>query len=201
MESDTLPTGSQYKILVEQAPIMVWRSGTDMLCNYFNQRWLAFTGRTMEQEVGNGWAEGVHPDDFDRCLEIYTSHFERREVFEMEYRLRRHDGEYRWIFDRGVPFEEDGRFGGYIGSCIDVTARVEAQAELDRRKQEELERVHRLLPICAWCGSVRSDEGYWQAVEEYLEDAGHGHVSHGICDACSPKVAGSLAETLPGSSP
>lgn len=110
----------EYKILVEQAPIMIWRSNTAAACDYFNQRCLAFTGRTVEQEIGNGWTAGVHRDDFDRCLKIYLGAFQKREIFEMEYRLRRHDGKYRWIFDRGVPFKgSDGKFAGYIGSCID----------------------------------------------------------------------------------
>jgi PAS domain S-box-containing protein len=89
-----------------------------MECDYFNEMWLAFTGRSMEQEMGNGWAEGVHPEDLDKCLKIYTDHFARREIFEMEYRLRRFDGVYRWIFDRGAPFR---RGNLRIGSCIDVT--------------------------------------------------------------------------------
>ncbi len=112
----------EYKLLVEAAPIMIWRSTVTMECDYFNATWLAFTGRKMEQELGNGWAEGVHPDDFNACLKIYTEHFTRREIFEMEYRLRRFDGVYRWIFDRGVPYSDyEGNFTGYIGSCIDVT--------------------------------------------------------------------------------
>ncbi len=93
----------EYRSIVEQAPILIWRADTTGECNYFNEQWLAFTGRTMAQETGNGWAEGVHPDDFRRCLDIYLGHFNRRAVFEMEYRLRRHDGAYRWLFDRGVP--------------------------------------------------------------------------------------------------
>ncbi|AKJ07997.1 two-component system CheB/CheR fusion protein [Archangium gephyra] len=117
----------QYRLLVEHAPTMVWRAGLDGLCNYFNATWLRFTGRTQEQEVGNGWVSGVHPDDMKRCMEIYLSHFERRQAFEMEYRLRRHDGVYRYIFDRGVPFTDDaGQFAGFIGSCVDVHERREA---------------------------------------------------------------------------
>jgi PAS domain S-box-containing protein len=187
----------EYRILVEQAPILIWRSRPDMLCDYFNERWLAFTGRTLEQEAGNGWAEGVHPEDFERCLEIYTSHFGRREVFEMEYRLRRHDGEYRWLFDRGVPFHTgDGAFGGYIGSCIDVTDGVLARQELEHHRQEEMARLQRLLPICAWCGQIRNDEGYWQRVDTYLHESGRGTVSHAICESCSSRVREGL---VPGS--
>jgi|GEM_PF-1183774 len=117
----------QYRLLVEHAPTMVWRAGLDGLCNYFNTTWLRFTGRTLEQEVGNGWVSGVHPDDMKRCMEIYLSNFERRQAFEMEYRLRRYDGVYRYIFDRGVPFTDDaGHFAGFIGSCVDVHERIEA---------------------------------------------------------------------------
>jgi PAS domain S-box-containing protein len=132
-------TSTEYRLLVEHSPVMIWRSGLDASCDYFNERWLAFTGRTLEQEVGNGWAEGVHPDDFDRCLSHYLDHFQRRELFEMEYRLRRHDGVYRWIFDRGVPFSDDtGTFAGFIGSCVDVDERRRAQEAQQKRSQDQL---------------------------------------------------------------
>jgi PAS domain S-box-containing protein len=81
---------------------MIWRAGLDSNCDCFNETWLAYTGRTLEQEIDPGWAEGVHPEDFERCLSFYLDRFKRREAFEMEYRLRRYDGEYRWILDRGV---------------------------------------------------------------------------------------------------
>ena len=114
-------THGEYQMLVEQAPIMIWRADTTTACDYFNKRWLEFTGRTMQQEMGNGWAEGVHKDDFDRCVGIYLAAFKKREIFEMEYRLKRFDGEYRWLFDRGVPiYDENNNFIGYIGSCIDI---------------------------------------------------------------------------------
>jgi PAS domain S-box-containing protein len=110
-----------FKELADFAPVLIWRSGADALCDWFNKPWLDFVGRAMEQEVGNGWAENVHPDDFDRCLEIYLSAFESRQPFTMAYRLRRHDGVYRDILDNGNPFYREGDFAGYFGSCIDVT--------------------------------------------------------------------------------
>jgi two-component system, chemotaxis family, CheB/CheR fusion protein len=106
---------------INSSPALVWISDTTKLCTWFNEPWLAFTGRTMEQEMGNGWTEGVHPDDFDRCLKVYTTAFDKKEKFTMEYRLRRHDGEYRWILDIGTPFyNTKGGFLGYIGSCLDI---------------------------------------------------------------------------------
>jgi len=180
---------TDYQILVEQAPILIWRAGTDKGCDYFNARWLAFTGRTLEEEVGHGWAEGVHPEDFERCLAIYTSSFDRREVFEMTYRLRRHDGCYRWLFDRGVPFfGEDGRFAGYIGSCVDVTDKVEAEAALAASRARELEELDSLLPVCAWCRKIRSDDGYWRELEEYVSKRRLGQVTHGICAECASRL-------------
>jgi len=133
------PSATEYRLLVEHSPVMIWRAGTDAKCDYFNGTWLEFTGRTLAQEMGDGWAEGVHPDDFDRCLKHYLDHFDRREAFEMEYRLRRYDGEFRWIFDRGVPFAgEDGQFAGFIGSCVDVHERRRAQEAETAHSQEQL---------------------------------------------------------------
>lgn len=179
---------SEYMILVEQSPILIWRADLTMGCDYFNDRWLAFTGRTMEQERDNGWAEGVHPDDLQRCLKIYTESFALREIFEMEYRLRRRDGAYRWLFDRGVPFNgPNGEFAGFIGSCVDVTERVEAQAQLKAAQEEELKTLQELLPICSWCKKVREDSGYWKQLESYVAARSALRFSHGICPECSKR--------------
>ncbi len=114
----------RFRFLMDSAPVMVRIAGSDALYNYFNKAWLEFRGRSMEQELGNGWAEGLHPDDRDLCLETYLKSFSARQPFRMEYRLQRHDGEYRWVEDTGVPrYEEDGNFAGFMGSAIDVSAR------------------------------------------------------------------------------
>jgi len=179
----------EYKLLVEKAPIMIWRSTVTMECDYFNAIWLAFTGRSLEQEAGNGWAEGVHPDDFDRCLKIYKDHFARREVFEMEYRLRRFDGVYRWIFDRGVPYSDaEGNFKGYIGSCIDVTERIEAQEALKKAQESEIKKLRGFLPICSYCKKIRNDRNYWEQIESYISDHSDVQFSHGICPECEASV-------------
>lgn len=127
----------RFRLVANTAPVMIWMSGTDKLCNYFNQPWLEFTGRPLEAELGNGWAEGVHAEDLKGCLDIYTRAFDQRESFQMQYRLRRNDGEYRWLLDIGVPrLNPNGSFAGYIGSCVDITDRKlaeEALADMGRR--------------------------------------------------------------------
>ncbi len=121
----------RFRRMADQAPALIWMSDTSRHCTWFNAAWLSFTGRTMEQELGDGWAEGVHPDDLPYCLETYTSAFDARENFFLEYRLRRHDGRYGWIVDAGIPRTSDtGSFEGYIGYCWDVTDRVESNAAL-----------------------------------------------------------------------
>jgi PAS domain S-box-containing protein len=111
-----------YLKIFEEFPALIWRSRLDKLCDYFNKTWLEFTGRTMEQEFGLGWAEGVHPDDYDNCVQTYVKAFDKRESFLMQYRMKNNLGEYRWINDFGRPFYDvDNTFLGYIGSCYDIT--------------------------------------------------------------------------------
>ena len=122
---------ARFRLVANASPVLIWMSGTDKLCDYFNDPWLQFTGRSLDQELGNGWAESVHPDDLQRCLETYMTAFDRRESFEMEYRLRRYDGQYRWVYDKGIPrLNSNGAFAGYIGACTDITEHKLAEETL-----------------------------------------------------------------------
>src|SRR6187551_3502172 len=130
-EASLRESEQRFRLVADAAPVLIWLSGTDTLRSWFNQPWLAFTGRSMAQEVGNGWANGVHPDDLDRYLRTQISAFDARAPFSMEYRLQRHDGEFRWLIVNAVPrFSSGGEFEGYIGSCLDVTDYKNAEAGL-----------------------------------------------------------------------
>src|SRR5438093_445597 len=129
-EEEPPESEARLRTVAEAAPVLLWMSGADKLCTFFNKGWLDFTGRKLEQELGNGWTEGVHADDFAHCLDIYKNSFDARQSFTMEYRLRRNDGEYRWVLDSGTPrFASDGAFLGYIGSCIDITERKRTEEQ------------------------------------------------------------------------
>jgi PAS domain S-box-containing protein len=176
---------NEYRTLVEQAPIMIWRANSAAECDYFNNRWLRFRGRSLNQENGNQWTEGVHPEDRKRCLETYLDAFRKRLPFEMEYRLRRHDGVYRWILDTGTPLVGRRReFLGYIGSCIDVTDRVETQRALDQARDRELANLCGILPVCMECKRVRQADGRWVHLEIYIRNHTRTDFSHGLCPGC-----------------
>lgn len=193
----TALNAEDYQRLVEQAPILIWRSNTDGLCDYFNQRWLAFTGHSLEHELGDGWAQGVHPDDHARCMSTFLDAFHRREAFEMEYRLLRHDGAWRWILDRGGPsYGPDGQFRGYIGSCVDVSERVDAQEALARAREAQVKTLQGLLPICMICRKVRNDQGYWDSLEAYIREHSNADFTHGLCPECKPGYMRSLHEEM-----
>ena len=134
---------ARFQAMADTAPVLIWMTGTDGLCNYFNKPWLEFTGRTIEQEVGTGWMEGVHPDDVQGCFDDFMPAFHARKPFRMEYRLRRADGEYRWLIESGIPrYTGAGEFAGYIGSNIDITDLKRAEAERERLHQLEADLAH-----------------------------------------------------------
>jgi PAS domain S-box-containing protein len=143
----------RFRLMADTAPTLIWMSGRDKLRIFFNKTWLYFTGRSLQLELGAGWAEGIHSDDVERCLKTYFEAFDSRVDFEMEYRLRRFDGDYRWIVDFGVPrFEPGGTFCGYIGSCIDITERKSSEKSLHElsgrlisAQEEERARIAREL--------------------------------------------------------
>jgi PAS domain S-box-containing protein len=146
-EAELRESEARFRLVADSAPVMIWMAGTDKLCTYFNKPWLDFTGRSIDHELGNGWTEGVYSEDLQRCLDTYIQSFDRRGAFRMEYRLRRNDGQYRWVLDIGVPrFNPDKSFAGYIGSCIDVTDQRRAEEDL-RRVQEDLARVSRVIAM------------------------------------------------------
>ncbi|MFM8551039.1 MAG: PAS domain S-box protein [Nitrospiraceae bacterium] len=139
-----------YLRILQDFPAMIWRSGVDARCDYFNNTWLTFTGRTPAQELGNGWTEGVHPDDVDRCMAHYLKAFHAREPFLLEYRLRRHDGEYRYILDHGSPFHDvEGQFTGFIGACFDITDRKRME-EAVRESEERFRTLADAMPQQVW---------------------------------------------------
>ncbi|MHC1728167.1 MAG: PAS domain S-box protein [Syntrophobacteraceae bacterium] len=146
-----------FRTLADSGQAMIWTSGEDMLCNYFNRPWLNFTGRSIEQELGEGWAEGVHPEDLADCIKTYSGAFDRRENFSMVYRLRRNDGEYRWIVDDGTPrYDRHGTFLGYIGHCLDIT---DQRREVEERQslQAQLFQAQKIEAIGRLAGGVAHD--------------------------------------------
>jgi PAS domain S-box-containing protein len=144
----------QFLLIANSSPVMMWTSAPDKLCDFVNERWLKFRGRRVEQELGNGWLEGLHPEDCASCLKIYSEAFDARLAFTMEYRLLRHDGQYRWISDHGVPrYDSEKKFMGYIGSCVDVTEKKETEQEAQRTK-EELAHMSRILMLGELAGSL-----------------------------------------------
>ena len=163
-EASLRESEERFRLMADAAPVMIWLSGTDKLVSWYNRPWLEFTGRSMEEEVGNGATEVVHPDDLDRTLPLYLEAFEARAPFSMEYRLRRNDGEFRWMICNGVPrYASGGEFQGYVGSCLDVTDYKNAEASLrenDRRKDEFLAMLaHELRnPLAAIGNAIKRDD-------------------------------------------
>ncbi|MDB5523445.1 MAG: domain S-box-containing protein [Rhizobium sp.] len=212
-----------FEELANNAPVMIWRSRLDKLCDFFNQPWLEFTGRTQEQEFGNGWTERIHPEDYERCLAIYSGAFDARESFSMEYRLQRADGEYRYLLDNGAPFTRDGEFAGYFGSCIDITERKQMEdgrlvliAELNHRVKNMLSTVQSLAhQSCGRASTPREAEelltgrlmalsqAHEALAEQYWHGADIGNVMRRMValasrDTDRVRISGALATLRPG---
>ncbi|MDY7105092.1 MAG: PAS domain S-box protein [Actinomycetota bacterium] len=180
-------TDQRFVAMANSSPVLLWMAGRDGLCNFFNETWLQFSGRSIEDEYGVGWTEGVHPEDFEHCMSTYLRAFSDRRSFEMEYRLRRHDGEYRWILDRGVPREApSGGFAGFIGSCIDITDRIEAERET-RAVADELARTNAYLERLLYATShdlrepIRSVFNFAELLADHLDvhpNGSDGSVDH-----------------------
>lgn len=150
-ESDLRNSESMFHVTTDTAPVMLWMTGCDGLYDYFNHYWLEFTGKTTEQEQGDGWLLGVHPDDRNTCEIIFNNAFNKQNKFQREYRLLSSDGSYRWMLDTGMPrFSPDGEFAGYIGCCVDITERKQAEVDLQQSQSAaqaqlaKMESVNRL---------------------------------------------------------
>ncbi len=143
----------RFRLVADSAPVMIWMSGLDKRPTYFNRPWLDFTGHQSEADLQSGLAGIVHPEDYSKCHDIYCREFDQRQPFAKDCRLKRHDGQYRWMLDIGVPrFHEDGSFAGYIGSCVDITEQKlaeEALSSISRRlidaQEQERSRIAREL--------------------------------------------------------
>jgi PAS domain S-box-containing protein len=169
-------TEERFRTVADTAPLMIWVAGADQRCTFVNKGWLAFTGRTIEKELGHGWTANIHSDDFNYCLASYTAGFEARRPFEIEYRKRRADGEYRWVLGTGVPtFGVDGTFIGYVGTCTDIT-------ELKRSRDEDIAR-QKLETLGTFAAGIAHDfnnllGGVLAQAEVGLEELTSGQTPH-----------------------
>jgi PAS domain S-box-containing protein len=181
-------TEEQYRLLLEQAAVMIWRTDAIGRTDYYDERWLAFSGRTLQQELRSSWVDQVHPDDRARCVDTFLAAFAARRPLEMTYRRRRCDGVYRLLLQRGAPFHDQfGEFAGYIGTCVDITENVSEAATSARAR-------HELLPVCASCKRIRDASGNWLTVEAYVAAHYEADCSHSICPDCLQKLYPELAE-------
>jgi PAS domain S-box-containing protein len=150
---------ARFRSLADSAPVLIWMSGKDKLRYYYNASWLEFTGRTMSEEAGHPIAEGIHPDDFQRCLSVYMDAFNKRAKYYMEYRLKRKDGEYRWISDHGSPRYTDGEFQGYIGACMDIHKQT-TYVNVLKESENRFRSLSEALPQLVWVTNAQGISEY-----------------------------------------
>ncbi|MEH1922795.1 PAS domain S-box protein [Nostoc sp.] len=175
VEATLRESEQRFRQMADTAPVLIWMAGLDKACQYFNKTWLEFTGKTLEEEVGDGWAQRVHPDDLQDCLDTYINAFDARQHFQMEYRLERFDGKYRWILDTGTPrFTREGEFLGYIGSCVDISdvydefcLRKQVEQAL-RQNEERLSLALEAARMGNWDWNITTGEIHWSANLEKL---------------------------------
>lgn len=183
----------EFRELADHAPVMIWRARSDKHCDWFNKPWTDFTGKTQQQLCGYGWKDDIHPDDLNDCVTAYHAAFEQRALFRTPYRVRRHDGEYRWMLDSGAPYYRDGEFAGYFGSCVDITEQREMAenqqallAELNHRVKNNLQLIISLLQLSSLRAKGEEAKTLMQtaitrvvgigAVQEQLHRNGQGQV-------------------------
>jgi PAS domain S-box-containing protein len=170
------------RAIVNEAPVMIWRTAVDKHCDFVNPSWLAFTGRALSQELGNGWLQGVHPDDRAGCFHSYETAFDARLPCRMEYRLRRFEGEYRWVLDLGTPrYDSTGEFAGYIGCCFDITDWKQAERALELARAE-ITRVSRLTALGEYAAALSHELRQPLAAMIMNASAGLSHLDHGTHD-------------------
>jgi PAS domain S-box-containing protein len=186
-EDDRWESESLFRHIADTAPVLIWMACNGKFRFWFNKPWLDFTGRSMEENYWEGWQKAIHPDDFALCMEVYESSHEAHKSFKIEYRLRRHDGKYRWILEHGVPcFAQDGEFIGFTGSCIDITGRKHAEDQL-RESQENLTALVQATSQVVWTftaeGMGEDTLAFWQRITgQSREELEHG----GWVDAVHP---------------
>ncbi len=173
-----------YQQLIEQSPVFIWRANAKGRFDFHNKYWFDFTGN-MNLPQQEAVRRTIHPEDLKRCTTIFQRALSHQEEFQLEYRLRRHDGVYRWISDRGIPVKkQNGEFAGFIGVGVDVTDRVEWEEIIYNSQMTELQKLQELLPICAHCKKIRDDKGYWNQIETYLMDHAELRFTHALCPQC-----------------
>ena len=191
-------SADRFRLMADYAPVMIWVSDPDRKCVYFNRPWLEFTGRPLEAELGLGWTEGVHPEDRERFLEAYAQAFEACAPFEVEYRLRRRDGQYRWLLDKGAPLVHEGRLSGFVGSCVDITDRMAAEQSARKREQDFKTLAENIPDVIARFDRDRRCVFVNRAVEHALGRSPETLIGRNLAEAALPEPLGAALSAAVG---